>query len=218
MPGTLRISSAWTLSVVIVTLSAGPVLAASYKLDLMTATGSRLSSIDSRVSINDAGTVAFAAFDTDGSKLFVADSPGAISVISFPTGSPTRLFSAAAINNASPAVVATVERVSGAPPTFIVRKWAVDKSGSVTVGNSGTSGIGFCTGGPVPGVSCTSTCHASASVSPFASMVFAQSLTATSILRSRSWTSMILGPWHSWHLSAGPWTAQSLPVPNDHPP
>ena len=113
------------------------------KLELMAVTGAgSLQSIDGRLSINDLGTVGFAGIDSDGlSKLFISASPGSRTPISlFGAG---RLFQSAAINNGSPPLVATVERVSGSPPTFIVRKWATDNSTSFIVGNSGTSDIGI---------------------------------------------------------------------------
>src|SRR5262249_48128918 len=123
-------------------------LCQQYKLDLMAATSSAgLQSIDSRVSINDAGTVAFAGFDSDGfSKVFTSQTPGTGQNVIGTFYNSNRRFGAAAINNQSPARVASQDLLAGSPPITSLRKWFADGSGAdSTVGSSGQGR--FCAGG-----------------------------------------------------------------------
>lgn len=114
-----------------------PLDAGGYELSLAVTTGGDLSFIDPNVGINDARTIAFTGFESGLSKVFVVPTNGVVSSVSF--FSSTRTFGGAAIDNASPARVASRDRVSGTPPTFFVRSWPEDGSmGATTVGRSPT--------------------------------------------------------------------------------
>ncbi|MBX3747632.1 MAG: S8 family serine peptidase [Verrucomicrobiae bacterium] len=114
-----------------------PLDAGGYELSLAVTSGGDLSFIEPNVGINDAGTIAFTGFESGFSKVFVVPTNGVVSSVSF--FSSTRTFGGAAINNASPARVASRDRVSGTPPTFFVRSWPEDGSlGATTIGRSPT--------------------------------------------------------------------------------
>lgn len=116
--------------IAIATLS--PAFAQGWSLKLMAQTGPALPSIDTYVSINNAGVIAFSGTDSTGSRTFVVDSTLGVVPITF-VASATRLFTGAAINNATPASVASRDRVSGSPPTFFVRQWPASGSQAFTV-------------------------------------------------------------------------------------
>jgi N-acetylmuramoyl-L-alanine amidase len=121
-------------------------------IDLLAETGSGLTSIDANLSINDSGTIAFAGIDAQGSKGFIVSAAGGATAVTF--FGPTRLFSGAAINDASPAQVVYRERVSGSPLITLVRRWSTGAGPATIVGRSGGGRI--CTGGINAGQSCTS--------------------------------------------------------------
>jgi hypothetical protein len=104
-------------------------------------TSGALTAIDPYVSINDAGKVAFSGSDSVSSRCFVIGN-GTISGVTF--GGPNRLFEGAAINNATPARVATRDRVSGSPPTYFERIWNDD--GTQTYSLVGASPANFDSG------------------------------------------------------------------------
>ena len=109
----------------------------AYILDLAVAPANR-PNLDPRLSINSVGTVAFAATDAaDGlSKVFVSEF---CKTLPCPTSRPIsfsgsgRLFSGASINNATPPVVLSVDRVSGSPPAFFLREWQTATAGSFSI-------------------------------------------------------------------------------------
>ena len=111
-----------------------PALAQDYIFDLLVSTDNGFTALEPKCSINAAGTVAFTGTDAEGNKVFVANAPGDFKAISF--FSANRQFLGAAINNAYPAEVASRDRVSGAPPTFLMRKWKEDSSGFAIIGKS----------------------------------------------------------------------------------
>lgn len=119
-----------------------------YEVDLVTPPAS-FSSVDSNISINQKGTLAFVASDAaDGmSKVFI--SPCALplcpatAVSFFGSG---RQFMGASINNASPPSVLSVDRFSGAPPSFFLRTWSTAAPGtSALVGKTPDLNIGVFT-------------------------------------------------------------------------
>jgi len=123
---------------------------AGYRLEVMARTGRGFSEIDSRVSINDEGIVAFAGRDSENSKGFVSSQPG--HSLGLTLHGPSRTFSGSAINNAAVPEVVFRELVQG--PYYLIRRWAID--GSVTlVGTSGGTS-GSCTGGTRAGLLCGS--------------------------------------------------------------
>jgi len=107
-----------------------------YDVQLVARTGQGFTSFDQRVSINDSGWVAFVGQDSSDrfSKLFVnsldvgAWGSGLNSVVSIFSGD--RLFEGAAINNESPPRIASSDRVSGATPSFFLRRWTASPGGS----------------------------------------------------------------------------------------
>jgi hypothetical protein len=116
-------------------LAAVPTATRAQKRELMAATGSGLTSIDNYAGINDAGIVAFTGVDANGSRAFVAATPGAWSGITF--FSSNRTFSGASINNAATPEVATRDQVTGGPPTYLIRKWPSNGSlAFTTIGSS----------------------------------------------------------------------------------
>src|SRR5262245_41774459 len=94
--------------------------------ELLIATdGGQVSSIDTYVGINDAGTVAFSGTDASGnSRAFIVTQPNTIVPVTF--FSSNRIFTGAAINNSNR--VATRDRVTGNPPLFLIRTWLGDGS------------------------------------------------------------------------------------------
>lgn len=114
----------------------GLAVAQDYDLELMAATGSALTSIDSFTSINDRGTVAFSGADATGSRVFVASTPGA--PLGIVGGFAGTNYLGVAINNAAIAEVASRRRVSP-PLTYLMQKYAESGSGAATtVGRSPT--------------------------------------------------------------------------------
>jgi hypothetical protein len=107
-----------------------------YDVQLVARTGQGFLSFDQRVSINDSGWVAFVGQDSSDSlsKVLVNSlgegvwSSGVNSVVSIFGGD--RVFEGAAINNQTPPRIASTERVSGALPSFFVRRWTADLSGT----------------------------------------------------------------------------------------
>ena len=102
--------------------------------------GQTIASLDSKMSINKSGAMAFSATGIAG------ESVGAVATVShnpYPVtyiGGANRGFGGASLNDATPvAQVAFREIVSGAPPTYFIRRWDADGSGIETdIGVSGS--------------------------------------------------------------------------------
>ncbi len=101
-----------------------------YRVSVVVQTGGTLSAIDTYTSINNQRKVALTGRDSTGSRVFVCTETGQLSAVSF-TGSSSRTFLGASINNESPAQTASRDQVSGSPPTYFERKWS--ETGSFTV-------------------------------------------------------------------------------------
>src|SRR5262249_32282408 len=94
--------------------------------------GQAFTAFDSKVSVNSAGQVGFTGFLADGTNGgYIVSDPSTVRLVTF-LGSATRVYGGASINDAVPPALAFQERVSGAPPTFFVRRWGSDGQ-SVTV-------------------------------------------------------------------------------------
>ncbi len=116
-----------------------------YKFDIVAQSGvGTLVSINQEVSINDTGRVAFIGHDTASSSSFdsiwVGDGFGTAPRSINPTFSgSSRDFGFPQINNRN--LVAARDRVSGSPPSYLVRTWSSDTNGWTTMAffNNGNS-------------------------------------------------------------------------------
>ncbi|MCE9594418.1 MAG: hypothetical protein K8S98_09500 [Planctomycetes bacterium] len=132
---TTLLGAAWTFPAHAQVTSAAYDVRLAANTGMTTGDGVVLADIDTQLSINDKGEIAFTGVDAGGSKAFAIRN-GVTKGITF--FSATRVFNGAAINNASPiAQVATRDRFAGAPPLTFERKWPVDGSQAlVKVGES----------------------------------------------------------------------------------
>ncbi len=99
-------------------------LSAAYSYDLIAKSGGAegLTSMNTQVSINDAGTVAFIGQKSTGSGVYVGKGSSTAAIeASKGFDSPTRTFGFPEINNTGQ--VSASERVSGSPPSYVIRKW-----------------------------------------------------------------------------------------------
>lgn len=97
-----------------------------------------LSTIDPNVAINSSGVVAFTGTDPSGSHPYLIREGGSLVQLGFP-GSPNRNFAGIGISEGLEPAVLVRERVSGAPPGFLIRRWDSKSNTGTILGSSVTS-------------------------------------------------------------------------------